>query len=35
MFEIREATSSDIEFLTTAGLRTGAEEDGEAKPLSS
>jgi hypothetical protein len=32
MFEIREATPDDIEFLTIADLKTGAEEDGESTP---
>lgn len=32
MFEIREATPDDIEFLTIADLKTGAEEDGEVTP---
>jgi ribosomal protein S18 acetylase RimI-like enzyme len=32
MFEIREATSSDIEFLTVADLKTGTEEDGVTIP---
>lgn len=32
MFEIRAATSSDIEFLTMADVNAGAEEDGGATP---
>lgn len=30
MFEIREATPDDTEFLTIADLKAGAEEDGES-----
>jgi ribosomal protein S18 acetylase RimI-like enzyme len=32
MFEIRAATPSDIEFLTIADLKAGAEEEGEVTP---